>query len=330
MMPFFLCDLAASYTLSIMSNIDIFSLIYDLYSWVMIERSHLVILTEIDKQGSLTAAADTLCVTQSALSHSIRKLEQQLDTSIWVKDGRKLRLTQAGQFLLSLANRLLPQFEHAESVVRQIAGGQQGVLRIGIECHPCNEWLLPIVAPYLKHWPDVDVDIKRQFKFGGIGALFNHEIDILVTPDPLKKNALRFVPVFDYEQVLVVGKEHRLAGRSHISPRELSDETLITYPVETQRLDIFSHFLIPAGISPIRHKTVETTDILFQLVAAGRGVSASPRWLVDRYAKTYPVIPIRMGRTGIKKQIFVGTRSEDTEIAYIKAFIDTALSIARS
>ena len=90
---------------------------------VMIERNHLEILRAVERQGSLTAAAEQLHLTQSALSHAMRKLEQQLGTPVWLREGRQLRFTQAGNQLLGLANRLLPQFEHAEMQIRQIAKG---------------------------------------------------------------------------------------------------------------------------------------------------------------------------------------------------------------
>jgi LysR family transcriptional regulator for metE and metH len=251
----------------------------------MIERAHLAIVREVDRQGSLTAAADTLCLTQSALSHAMRKLEQALGTDIWLREGRSLRLTQSGQYLLEVANRLLPQLEHAEERLLQYAQGERGTLRIGMECHPCYQWLLNIVSPYLAAWPDVDVDVKQKFQFGGIGALFGYEIDLLVTPDPLYKPGLHFEPVFDYEQVLVVGRSHPLARKKYIEPAQLAGEALITYPVDTGRLDIYNQFLQPAGISPKRHKTIETTDIMLQMVASGRGVAALPRWLVESYAR---------------------------------------------
>jgi LysR family transcriptional regulator for metE and metH len=235
----------------------------------MIERSHLAILREVKRRGSLTTAAETLSLTQSALSHAIRRLEQQIGTVAWTKEGRYLRFTQAGDYLLALANWLLPQLEHAESVMAQIADGRRGVLRIGIECHPCYAWLLQVVSPYLRDWPDVDVDVKQQFQFGGIGALFNHDIDILVTPDPLNRPGLRFEPVFGYEQVLVVSNRYALAGLSHVEPQQLTGETLITYPVDTERLDIYSLFLLPANCRPRRHRRIETTEILLHMVAAG-------------------------------------------------------------
>ena len=69
----------------------------------MLERFHLMLVREVDRQGSLTAAAEVLCLTQSALSHAIRKIEQHLRTPIWTREGRNLRLTQAGEYLLQLA-----------------------------------------------------------------------------------------------------------------------------------------------------------------------------------------------------------------------------------
>jgi LysR family transcriptional regulator for metE and metH len=290
----------------------------------MLERIHLSVIREVDRLGSLTAAADALFLTQSALSHTVKKMEQQLGTPVWKREGRTLRLTQAGHYLLGLANRLLPQLEHAEALMQQYARGQRGTLRIGMECHPCYQWLLRVVSPYLAKWPDVDVDVKQRFQFGGIGALFGYEIDVLVTPDPLHRPGLRFEPVFDYEQVLVVNRGHRLAGRAYATPRDLDAETLITYPVEIERLDIYNQFLLPANCAPKRHKTIEATDIMLQMVEAGRGVTALPRWLVDEYAARMDIVPVRLGRRGIAKQIFLGVREADEDAEYLLDFVETA------
>jgi LysR family transcriptional regulator for metE and metH len=290
----------------------------------MLERHHLMILRAVKQEGSLTAAATQLCLTQPALTHAMRKLEQRLGTAIWNKEGRQLRLTQAGEYLLQTAERLLPQFEHAEGVVRQFAEGLRGTLRVGMECHPCYQWLLKVVSPYLKQWPDVDVDVRQKFQFGGIGALFGHEIDLLVTPDPLFRSGLHFEPVFDYEQVLVVADTHALAAQSQVEPEQLAGETLITYPVEPERLDIFNRFLTPAGQSPRRHKQIETTDIMLQMVAAGRGVAALPRWLVVEYQNRLPVRPLGLGREGVHKQIFLGSRVADRDVDYLNAFVTLA------
>ncbi|WP_298223996.1 LysR family transcriptional regulator [Acidocella sp.] len=290
----------------------------------VLERAHLTIVQEVAREGSLTAAASRLNLTQPALSHAIRKLEDQLGVDIWRREGRSLQFTQAGEWLLAVANRVLPQFTHAEERLGQFANGERGKLRIGMECHPCYQWLLKIVSPYLDSWPQVDVDVRQRFQFGGIGALFGHEIDMLVTPDPLFKPGLRFTPVFNYEQVLVVGPEHPLRNAAFVLPHQLSGETLITYPVPPERLDIYTEFLQPAGIAPRQHKPIETTDIMLLMVAHGRGVAALPCWLVEEYAPKFKLYPVRLGQSGVAKQIFVGMREADSGIEYMRAFIKLA------
>ena len=82
--------------------------------------------------------------------------------------------------------------------------------------------------------------------------------------------------------------------------------------------------LLPAGVTPRRHKTIETTDIMLQMVASGRGVTALPRWLVQEYADKLDLVPVRLGPRGIAKQIFLGAREADTAIDYVRAFVALA------
>ncbi|MES1943817.1 LysR family transcriptional regulator [Salinisphaera sp. PC39] len=296
----------------------------------MIERIHLDILRRIDREGSLTAAARSLHLTQPALSHAIRKLEDQAGVRLWTREGRRVRLTPAGEYLLGAAKRLLPQLERVDEVLAGYAAGEQGSLRIGMECHPCYRWLLKVVEPYLARWPGIDIDVMQQFQFGGMAALFNHDIDILVTPDPLNRPGVAFEPVFDYEQVLAVARGHPLADRDHVEAEDLTDQVLFSYPVDPDRLDIFTRLLGPARCSPRKHKTVESTDIMLQLVAAGRGVAALPRWLVDEYADELPIAPVRLGPDGIPKQIHLGVREADRGERHIAAFLDLAKESGRS
>jgi LysR family transcriptional regulator for metE and metH len=290
----------------------------------MLERNHLTIIQTIEKVGTLTEAANLLCLTQSALSHSIKKLEQQLGVAVWLKEGRRLRLTQAGQAILNLADRVLPQFAHSEQVIAKMAEGSQGSLRIGMECHPCYQWLLNIVGPFLKEFPKVDLDVRQRFQFGGVGALLGFDIDVLITPDPLYVTGLEYLPVFDYEHVLVVAKSHHLADKTYVLPQDLSTENVITYPVEPSRLDIFSQFCTPAGVAVKKHTQIETTEILLQMVASGRGVAALPRWLVEDNQQALGLVPLSLGKKGIFKTINLGFRVNESRPAYLSRFIELA------
>lgn len=290
----------------------------------MLDRQHLSILREVDRLGSLTAAAERLNVTQSALSHTIRKLEERYGVAMWEKDGRSLRLTEAGHYLVTLARRILPQIERAEGVLSDYRYGQRGSLKIGMECHPCHQWLMSVTKPYLMNWPSVDLELTTSFSSGGAAALIGYEIDIVITPDPIETTGIDYLSVFDYELVLGVPTGHPLALKNHAEPADLLDETLFTYPVPPQRLDVFTQFLVPANCSPRHHRNVETTEMMLQLVAAGRGVSAIPDWLVRQEAAKLGVYPVRIGKAGIRKSIHLGVRSGDEAVDFIAGFLATS------
>lgn len=288
----------------------------------MIDLQPLAILREIDRTGSLTQAADQLCLTQSAVSHAIRRFEERYGVKLWEREGHKLRLTLAGEYLLGLAMRVLPQLEHGAVVLEDYARGRRGAIRVGMECHPCQDWLMRVVDPFLAEWPDVELDVTTAFQFGGLAALLGHEIDILVTPDPVERPGLEYKPVFDYELVLAVAEAHPLAQKQQVEPEDLASETLITYPVSRERLDIYTRFLVPAHALPRRHRTVETTDLMLRLVASGRAVSATPNWLL-RDAKG--VKGVRIG-TGILKSIHLGHRTGEIP-GYLDGFMHLAATV---
>ncbi len=291
-----------------------------------LERIHLEIILAVEKEGSMTAAAESLSLTQSALSHSMSKLEDQLGVKIWQRKGRQLIPTQAGQYLLNTSRRLIPQFMRTEGQLLQFSKGERGLLKIGMECHPCYHWLQTVTKNYLQDWPSVDLDVIQRFQFAGIEALLAHEIDIIVTPDPVRKPELTFLPVFDYEQVLVISGDHPFQDRDYVNPEDLSEETLFTYPVCSDRLDIFTNFLTPEGMTVKHQKIIETTEIMIQMVACGRGVTALPRWLVNEYAERYGIVAVKLGKSGLFKQIYLGIRAEDENVDYIQAFLEGAQS----
>ncbi|WP_134682384.1 LysR substrate-binding domain-containing protein [Paracoccus ravus] len=290
----------------------------------MLERQHLVIIREVHRAGSVTAAAERMNLSQSAVSHAIAKLEERHQVKIWRKKGRSLYLTQAGTYLLSLAERMIPELEHAERVLADLARGRRGALRIGMECHPCEKWLMRVTGPYLADWRDVDLEVRSAFRFDGVAALQAHEIDMLVTPDPVHLPELQFRPVFDYELLLVVPADHPLADRSIAKPEDLLTEELLTVPVTPDRLDVFTRFLVPAGCRPQRHTGIESTDLMLQLVSAGRGVTVLPDWLVRNDGQDMAIATLHIGPAGLHKSINLGTRIEDAGIDYVSAFIDHA------
>jgi LysR family transcriptional regulator for metE and metH len=287
----------------------------------MIERHHLALLRNLAQTGSLAAAAEKLHLTQSALTHSIRKLEQITGVTLWEKQGRKLQLTAAGRYLLATSEDVLPRLEAADQQLKAIARGQLGQLRIGMECHPCYEWLLQQLKVFLPRWPNVELDVIQRFRFNGREALEQHAIDMLITSDPIQAAHLSNIPVFNYSLKLVAAAHHALAKQSWVSPLDLADQTLFTFPVDIQRLDVFTQFLLPAGVKPLTHKTLEALEIMLLLVAEGRGVCTLPDWLAAKLQAAYAITTISLGPQGVQKTLYLVMRQGDKELVYLDDFI---------
>lgn len=295
----------------------------------MIEHSHLKIIQALDINGTLTEAANSLCLSQSALSHQIRYLEKKLSISLWQREGRTLRLTQAGRLLLDTAHQVLPVLLQTERTLKSYSEGQQGILRIGVECYPCYEWLTGVIGTFLKELPDVEIDIINKFKFSGLEGLLNHHIDVLITPDPVRRKEIKYIPLDEYEMVLVVSEQNPLAKLKRLDAEHLSDETLLTFPVPQERLDIMSQFMTPANIFPKQLKEIESIDLMIQMTSLNRGVCVLPEWLANNYCKKMSLKKIRIGKKGIHKELLIALRVNDQDIPYLKRFISFGKEIAK-
>ena len=291
-----------------------------------IEFRHLRTIKAIHDEGGLAKAADRLHITQSALSHQIKGLEDQAGMELFVRRSKPMKLSPAGLRLLRLAEQILPQVAAMEEEFRAMQQGKVGRLHIAIECHACFEWLLPVLEQFRVAWPDVDVDIRPGLQFEALPALMREEVDLVISSDPEDLPGVDFSPLFDYEPVFVASSEHPLAAKPFIMPEDFQDELLITYPMERTRLDVFSQFLKPAGVEPRAVRQVELSAVILLLVASNRGVTVLPDWVVREQRTNSSYVTRPLTETGLTRRMYGATRVEDTT----KPFMSHVLKLART
>jgi LysR family transcriptional regulator for metE and metH len=294
-----------------------------------IEFRHLRTVRAIHECGGLARAADQLNITQSALSHQIKGLEEQAGVELFVRRSKPMKLSAAGLRLLRLAHQVLPEVEKLEAEFNGLRDGRSGRLHIAIECHACFEWLFPVLEQFRKNWPDVDVDIRPGLAFDAMPALQKEEVDLVVSSDPENLPNVSFSHLFDYAPVFVASSSHPLAQKDFVEAEDFRGETLITYPVERSRLDVFSQLLTPAKVEPGAVRQAELTAVILLLVASNRGVSVLPDWVVRevKYSSDYVTRPIT--QKGLTRQLFAATRTEDLEKPYMQDLIQLAGEEAR-
>jgi LysR family transcriptional regulator for metE and metH len=292
---------------------------------VELEIRHLKTLVSLHKTGSLVAAAEQLNLSQSALSHQLKVLEDYLGTPVLLRKTRPMRFTPAGQKLLELADKILPLVTQTEQQLSRIKIGDSGRLHIGVECHSCFDWLMPTLDQYRLNWPDVELDLSTGFDFNPAESLLRTNTDLIITSDIRHRSDIAYVPLMKYQLLLAVSSKHPLASEPCIYPEDMYDDIVITYPVERERLDIFTHFLSPADVEPslVRHSQVNAMTL--QLVASNRGVAALPCWVVSKeVCRHYDIKALSLGESGIWGTLFAAIRQDDAKRSYFQGFIELA------
>ncbi len=294
-----------------------------------IEFRHLRTIKAIHECGGLARAADQLNITQSALSHQIKGLEDQAGVELFLRRSKPMKLSAAGLRLLRLAEQILPQVEAAQQEFTSLRDGRTGRMHIAIECHACFEWLFPVLESFRKSWGDVDVDIRPGLAFDALPALQKEEVDLVVSSDPEDLPGVEFVELFDYNAVFVAASSHPLAEKDYIEAEDFRGQTLITYPVERTRLDVFSQLLIPARVEPAAIRQVELTAVILLLVASNRGISVLPDWVVRevKYNSDYVTRPLTS--EGTTRRLYAAVRSEDLEKPFVQELVKLARDEAR-
>lgn len=294
-----------------------------------IEFRHLRSIKAIHEAGGLARAADIMNITQSALSHQIKGLEDQAGVELFVRRSKPLRLSAAGLRLLRLAEKVLPEVDALQEEFTGLREGRTGRMHIAIECHACFEWLFPVLERFRKKWPDVDVDIRPGLAFDALPALQKEEVDVVISSDPEVLPGIEFTPLFDYSPVFVASGQHPLAQKEWIDAADFRDETLITYPVERSRLDIFSQLLTPAKVEPAAIRQVELTAVILMLVGSNRGISVLPDWVVRevKYSSDYVTRPLT--EEGLTRRLYAASRVDDLAKPYMSGLIELAGEEAR-
>ncbi len=291
-----------------------------------IEFRHLRTVKAIHDYGGLAKAADALHITQSALSHQIKGLEDQAGVELFIRRSKPMKLSPAGVKLLRLAEKILPEIQALQDDFEGLRMGKNGRLHIAIECHACFEWLFPVLEGFRKAFPDIDVDIRPGLSFDALPALLREEVDLVVSSDPEDLPGVDFTPLFDYEPVFVASSQHPLAQKPYVEAEDFRDEVLIAYPIDRTRMDAFTELLMPAGVEPKSIRQVELTAVILLLVASNRGVAVLPDWVVRevRYNSDYVTRPL--GPEGKTRRLYAATRSDDTT----KPFMSHVIRLARS
>ncbi len=286
-----------------------------------LELRHFRTLRAIQQAGGLARAADLLNTTQSALSHQVAGIEDQAGMALFVRRSKPMRLTAAGIRMLRVAERILPEIAALEEEFRALSAGKTGRLHIAIQCHACFDWLFVVLERFRHAWPEVDVDIRAGLAFDAFPALLREEVDLVISSNPEPLPGITFNALFDYHPTFIASSQNPLAHKPRIEPEDFRDQTLITYPVARDKLDVFTEFLTSAKVEPRAQRTAELTAVILMLVGSNRGVAVLPDWVIRGVKSNADYITRPLGDGSITKRLFAATRDDDAAKPFIAHFL---------
>jgi len=282
---------------------------------------HLKLIVAVTEEKSVTKAGERLHLTQSALSHQLRDIEEKLGTPLFLRMNKRMILTPAGEKLLLAAHQILAELKRTEDEISQMAVGRQGTLRISTECYTCYHWLPHLLKEFSRKFPGVEVKIVVEATHRPIQALLHGKLDLAIVSSVQRDKQLLYQPLFGDELVAIMAADHPLALRPYLRARDFADQHLILY-VSPEESDLCQKLLRPAGITPARVSQVQLTEAIIEMVKAGLGVSALARWAVEEQVASGKIMARPLTSKGFHRQWQAVTLRHDSTPAYVNEFVE--------
>ncbi|MEB0271713.1 LysR family transcriptional regulator [Pseudomonas sp. 5B4] len=241
---------------------------------------HLVMLQCLSEVDSITAVAERLWVTPSAVSHRIREAERRLGVKLTERAGGKLRLSPAGVRLERAARDITAILNEAEADASSMAGGVSAFVRLGVTSYGPFRWIPKFIKHYAALRPDIEITLVMVHRDEIYTSLIQGKLDVSIIDDGMVPSSVAKLPLFRDELIAIMATDHPLAGRHTIHAEDFKTYNLVTYSTERSKGWEYDRFFAPAGVLPRRMITVEVIEAIIELVRSGYGLSILQRDLV--------------------------------------------------
>lgn len=214
------------------------------------ELRQLKYLVSIAEEGTFTAAADKLFISQSALSQQVKSMEQELGVPLFDRSRNRLQFTEAGELLHQRAKRIVKEVDEAKTAIDELEELYRGTLKIGV-VQTVNAYLVPqVVSAFSSQFPNVRLKVHELSAPQVEEKLHGHELDLGISFNPADYPDLTFEELFAEELLFIVNSQHPLAGKAWIDVKTLDKQKLVLLPEGYCTRRIWDHSAEQAGITP--------------------------------------------------------------------------------
>lgn len=285
------------------------------------ELKYFRLIKTIVEEGNIANSSERLFLTQSALSHQLRELEDRLGFKVFLRSRNRWVLTSEGEELYRLANDLFSRLEEGFSTIQQIKEGNKGTIKVSAECHSFFHQLPGFVQKMAVLYPEINIELSLGATHQTISKILSDEIDIAIVTTKPASGLLYNKKVFEDQIYAVIHKEHPLNDQKYLDASHFADVHLLINSFPMEDVSVYEHFLKPNKISPIKISAIPFTEISLKMVEANMGIMCVPKWTLASFKLSEELEFKKIGKYGLKRSHYLVVKEEHRNKEYINSFI---------
>ena len=279
---------------------------------------HLKMIQEVARQGNLTKAAETIYLSQSALSHQLKDVEAFFNTQIFIRQKKQMLLTNTGKIILEASESIIGEIERTKNKIKFLSEKNAGEIKISTECYTSYHWLSSFLKEYKTLYPKVEINIDTISTYNAVNALLENKIDIGIVEDNANSK-LNYIPLFRDEFVAIVPGDHPWAELKWVNPEMFYTENYLMYTIPNEISTIYK-LLFKTG-KPQKVIKIALTEVIIQMVKAGMGVTVLPHWVVASCLESNELTAVPITKKGIKRTWYAATLKNKELPPYMYVFM---------
>lgn len=267
----------------------------------IIDSRQLLAFKALAETGSFTLAAKQLNLTQSAVSHSIKALEEDLGSPLINRLGRRIHLTQAGDVFLASAERVFRQMQNVRADIEALDKWGAGRLRIGAGTTACQYILPTVIREFRQTFPDCQLSVIPNDARELVESLRANEIDLALTLTPESQDDISHQIVFEDTLQFAVAPSHPWASRTYAPLSEIDQQTYVVYSKRSFTFELLRRHFRADGHDLSQVIELGSMEAIKELVKIGIGVGILASWVARNEIAEESLYMIGMGRKKLKR-----------------------------
>ena len=291
--------------------------------FVFMELKYFRLIKTIAEEGSIANSSERLFLTQSALSHQLRELEERLGFKVFHRTRNKWELTQEGSELYKLANKLFSSIDEGFSAIKHIKEGSKGSIKLSAECQSFFHSIPSFIQKMGILYPEIDIDVTLGATLQTISQVLSEDIDIAIVTSKPESDELSSILVFKDEIFVLMHKENPLNNLDYLDASHFGNVHLLINSFPLEGVAVYEQFLKPNKINPIKISAIPFTEITLSMINANMGIMCAPKWQLNSFNLSKELMFKRIGKNGLKRKHYLVVKKKHSNKKYIHDFISS-------